>query len=248
MKGLFKKLKVPERLSHKGQNGKLLIVAGSREYHGAPAFCILGARRFCDLVYFMAGEQSLGVLQQVRSIPEAIVCGELPESDAVLYGPGLGKAKFPFSHLRKYRKKVIDGDGLKRLSLPDLEGTLITPHEGEFRQLFRVPGTPSNVQELAGKHGCTILKKGPTDYISDGECIVRNKNGNAGMTKGGTGDVLAGLTAALFCMNSAMISACCAAHITALAGDMLFKKHSYAFCASDLAEELPNAYKKAMCR
>jgi NAD(P)H-hydrate repair Nnr-like enzyme with NAD(P)H-hydrate dehydratase domain len=81
MKGALSKLKVPERLSHKGENGKLLIVAGSRKYHGAPALCILGARRFCDLIYFIPGEQSLGVLQQARSIPEVIFADELPEAE-----------------------------------------------------------------------------------------------------------------------------------------------------------------------
>jgi hydroxyethylthiazole kinase-like uncharacterized protein yjeF len=244
MKGMFGKLREPGRRSHKGENGKLLIVAGSRKYHGAPAFCILGARRFCDLIYFMGGEPSTGVLQQVRSIPEAIITQELPEADAALYGPGLGDAKFPFSHLRKYSRKVIDGDGLRRVPKPGLEGSIITPHEGEFRRMFGMPGTPANVESAARNHKCTILKKGPTDYISNGETLIRNKRGNAGMTKGGTGDVLAGLTAALFCTNSAFIAACCAARIATFAGDMLYEENSYAYCASDLARALPFAYKE----
>jgi NAD(P)H-hydrate epimerase len=242
MKGCFEKLKIPGRHSHKGENGKLLIVAGSRKYHGAPALSILGARRFCDLIYFIPGEQSLGVLAQARSIPEVIIRNELPEADAVLYGPGLGDARYPFSHLRQYKKKVVDGDGLKKVPKEGFGGAILTPHEGEFRRLFGVPGTPTNVQECAKEYGCTILKKGPTDYISDGETLIKNKRGNAGMTKGGTGDVLAGLTAALFCTNDALVAASCAAHITSLAGDMLFERVSYSYCASDLAAELPHAY------
>ena len=66
------------------------------------------------------------------------------------------------------------------------------------------------------------------------------------MTKGGTGDVLSGLTAALFCTNTSLVAAAAAAYIAGLAGDMLYKKQSYAYCASDLAEALPEAYKKTL--
>jgi hydroxyethylthiazole kinase-like uncharacterized protein yjeF len=244
MKRALKKLKVPGRLSRKGENGKLLIIAGSKQYHGAPAFSILGARRFCDLTYFLPGDSSPDVLQSVLPIPEPIIVSEPVEADCVLYGPGLGNSKFPFSKLRNYKRKVIDGDGFKKITKQTLKGTLITPHEGEFRRLFGVPSTPNNVQEFARKYSCTILKKGPTDFISDGTRVIKNTKGNPGMTKGGTGDVLAGLTAAFFCTNPPLVAAASAAYIAGLAGDILFKKQNYAYCASDLAEALPEAYKK----
>jgi NAD(P)H-hydrate repair Nnr-like enzyme with NAD(P)H-hydrate dehydratase domain len=50
-------LYVPAEGSRKGENGKVLIVAGGRRYHGAAVFCMLGARRFADIVYFMPGER-----------------------------------------------------------------------------------------------------------------------------------------------------------------------------------------------
>lgn len=246
MKGMLKQLRVPGKESHKGENGKLLVVAGSGEYHGAPALCVLGARRFCDLVYFIPGEDAPGALQSIHSIPEAIIPDSLPDADCVLYGPGLGNAKFPFQALRKYGKKVIDGDGLKKIQKSWLKGTIITPHEGEFRMLFGVPGTPQSVKECAKKYSCTILKKGRVDLISDGTRLMLNKTGNAGMTKGGTGDVLSGLTAAFFCKNPPLVAAACAAYINGLAGRILYSRNSYAYCASDLADALPEAYKKAI--
>jgi len=247
MKNILNKLRVPGRLSRKGENGKLLIVAGSSQYHGAPAFSILGARRFCDLIYFFPGDSSPGILQSILPIPEPIIVSEPVDADCVLYGPGLGASKFPISRIRKFRKKVIDGDGFKKITKNScFAGTILTPHEGEFRKLFGVPSTPQNVKEFAAKHSCTILKKGPTDLISDGVRLVKNTKGNPGMTKGGTGDVLAGLTAALFCTNPPLIAAASAAYITGFAGDILFKKHNYAYCASDLAEALPEAYKKTI--
>ena len=246
MKELLKKLKVPGKESRKGENGKLLIVAGSGEYHGAPALCILGARRFCDMVYFIPGEDAPGAIHSVLNIPEAVIPDSLPEADCALYGPGLGGAAFPFPSLRKYEKKVIDGDGLKKISKPMLKGALITPHEGEFRALFGVPGTPKSVKDCAKKYSCTILRKGRVDLISDGDKLILNKTGNAGMTKGGTGDVLAGLTAAFLCKNPPLVAASCAAYINGLAGRILYSRNSYAYCASDLAQALPEAYKKAI--
>lgn len=247
MKKALGKLKVPDRLSRKGENGRLLIIAGSSQYHGAPVFSILGARRFCDLTYFLPGDLSPGILQSVLSIPEPIVVSEPMDADCVLYGPGLGPSKFPFSKIRKFKRKVIDGDGFKKLPRKtDFAGTILTPHEGEFRKLFGVPSTPSNVKEFAAEYSCTILKKGPTDLISDGSLLIKNTKGNPGMTKGGTGDVLAGLTAALFCTNPPLVAAASAAYITGLAGDLLFKKQKYAYCASDLANALPEAYRKAV--
>jgi hydroxyethylthiazole kinase-like uncharacterized protein yjeF len=246
MRRALKQLKTPARLSRKGENGKLLVVAGSRTYHGAPAFCVLGARRFCDLVYFLPGDDSPGILQSILTIPEPIIVSEPLEADCALYGPGLGNASFPFSRLKNFKRKVIDGDGFKKITKADLGGTLITPHEGEFRRLFGVPSTPQNVQEFAEKYSCTILKKGPTDLISDGTRLIKNTTGNPGMTKGGTGDVLAGLAAALFCTNPAPVAAASAAFIAGLAGDLLFRRQGYAYCASDLAEALPEAYAKMM--
>lgn len=246
MKALLKKLRVPKKKSRKGENGRLLIVAGSKQYHGAPVFSILGARRFCDLTYFLPGDNSPDVLHSVLSIPEPIIVKAPVDADCVLYGPGIGNAKFPFSKIRKYKRKVIDADGLKKVPKKDFRGTIITPHEGEFQRLFGAPSTPRNVKEFANKYSCTILKKGPTDLISDGKTLVKNTKGNPGMTKGGTGDVLSGLTAALFCTNLSLVAAASAAYIAGLAGDLLYKKYGYAYCASDLAKTLPEAYKKAL--
>jgi len=97
---------------------------------------------------------------------------------------------------------------------------------------------------MAKKHNCIILKKSPVDIISDGKRVYKNKMHNQGMTKGGTGDTLAGFVSALFCKNPAFESAVAAAYINGCAGNMLKKKYGYNFCASDLAETLAEAYYK----
>lgn len=245
MQAILKKLKKPGKDSRKGDNGKLFIFAGSKKYHGAPALCVLGARRFCDLIYFLPGDDNPGVINSVRKIPEAIIVDNLHPADAALYGPGLGNAPSIIDGIKaNYGKIVVDGDGLRHLEKGSLKGLLITPHEGEFQYLFRMEGTKQNVTKMAKQYECTILKKGPVDIISDGKTTLESKGGNPGMTKGGTGDVLSGLAAALLTNNEPLVAAYAASQLNKLAGNLLFKTNAYAFCATDLAEKLPLAYKQ----
>lgn len=235
-------LKCPERGSRKGENGKVLIIAGSRKYHGAAVFCILGARRFADLVYFMPGERDGKLMAAVAQIPEAIVVSDFPEADCALAGPGLGDAPLRLKEIKKrYTKIVLDGDALKKMRKDNLEGCVITPHEGEFRGMFGINGSPEHVREMAEKWKCVILKKGCEDIISDGKRVEIVKGGNAGLTKGGTGDVLAGLLCALYAKNRAMEAAVAAAQASKKVGELLFREKGYAYCASDVVEKLPEA-------
>jgi len=232
----------PPEDSHKGENGKVLIIAGGRKYHGAAVFCILGARRFADLVYLMPGEKDKKLLFAVSQVPEAIVVDGLPDADCVLAGPGIGDAHLHLGELRrKYAKIILDGDALRQVGPKELKGLLITPHEGEFRRLFGLDGSPEHVRAMAEKWGCTILKKGRVDVVSDGEEIVLSTGGNAGLTKGGTGDVLAGLLCALYAKNDAMEAAVAASRANKRAGELLFRERGFAYCASDVAERLPEA-------
>ena len=246
MTSYVKTLRMPDKGSHKGENGKLLIVGGSKQYHGAPMLSILTARRFVDLVYFYPGEKDTHLISAVKTIPEVIVVDDLKkikEVDCVLSGVGLGKAKFDARQLEA-KKLVMDGDGLKRIKGRIPKGTILTPHEGEFRMLFGVEGNKKNVKEMAKKHNCIILKKGPIDIISDGNNLVTNDVHNPGMTKGGTGDVLAGLVAALACKNDSFDAAVAAAIITGYAGNMLQNEYGCNFCASDVAEALAESFAK----
>lgn len=242
MAGKSSSLYVPPKASRKGENGKVLVVAGGRKYHGAAVFCILGARRFADLVYFMPGERDEKLLFAVAQVPEAIVVQDYPEADCALAGPGIGEARLDLGKLRrKYAKIILDGDALRKARPKELEGLLITPHEGEFRMLFGMDGSPEHVRAMASRWKCTILKKGREDIISDGNLMAVVPGGNAGLTKGGTGDVLAGLLCALYAKNGAMEAAVAASRANKRAGELLFREKGFAFCASDVAEKLPEA-------
>ncbi len=243
----YVKLYRPEKNTRKGDNGRLLIIAGSKQYHGAAMLAVLAARRFVDLVYFHPAENDEFLINAIKCIPEVIVLKDLSavdKIDCVLYGNGIGKAKVDLNKV-KGKRLVIDADGLKQLRSRIPEKTIITPHESEFKMLFGKAGTENNVKEMAKKHNCVIVKKGPVDIISNGIRVLKNKKHNPGMTKGGTGDILAGLVAALYCNNTPLKSAVAASKLNRLAGDMAKAEFGFNFCAGDLLDRLPIAYKKA---
>ena len=249
IKKLLSSLYIAPKQSHKGQNGMLMVIGGSTQYHGAPIFALLAARRFVDMLYFYPAEKDPYLIHAAKQIPEVIVDYNLvhmPDADAVLFGNGLGDASAPLDDLIiKSKKLIIDGDGLKLITNFIPPDSLLTPHEHEFNLLFDCEGTANNVKNMAKKHKCVILKKDPNgDIITDGTRIATNNMHNQGMTKGGTGDVLAGLAAALACKNDLFTSAACAAYINGYAGELLRKKLGYNFSASDLASHLAEAYFK----
>ena len=211
-----------ERDSHKGDYGKVLIVAGSEGYTGAPVFAAQGALRSgAGLVY-------LGVPRDVYPIVAARCSSEMPfplpddpeqvvervqRCDVVLAGPGLGRS--PWAQRLIFRlveevegPLVLDADGLNALEgqmerLKARKGlTVLTPHDGEFARLAGC-GLPlqrrvEQAAQLAGDTGCVVVLKGHDTITADPEGRVwRNTTGNPGMAKGGSGDILAGMISSL---------------------------------------------------
>ena len=249
MKSYIKKLYSPKPDSHKGENGKLLVIGGSKQYHGAPKFAFLAARRFVDLPYYYPGENDPILIQTMRQIPEVIILDSLKSTaqmDCVLFGVGLGGVKFDTDFVIEYARMIVaDGDGLKLIKGKVPKGCILTPHEGEFRALFGMDGTKKNVEEAAKENKCVIVKKDPkADIITDGKRTVLNKVHSKGMTKGGTGDVLSGLIASFACKNDPFTAAVAGTYLNGYAGVMLEKRFGYNYCTSDLADELAYAFKK----
>jgi len=297
-KNLLKGLYRPPKDSHKGQNGKLTIVGGSRLFHGASLWALKTASRIVDMVFYATVPENEELTKKLKSeiydfifIPRGKVEDYVEQSDAILIGPGLvrGSKKYTGTGetgeetkrltkrlLDKFPKKkwVIDAGSLQVMDvgwLKRLENVVITPHLKEFRELFK-PKTKNQkpktqIKNLKTKEqfnnrtieqwnnmlldkakecGITIVLKGPTDIIcSTRRCLV-NKTGNEGMTKGGTGDVLAGLIAALACKNKLLLAAAAGTYINGLAGDRLYKRVGPYFNASDLCDEIPKVMKKLM--
>jgi NAD(P)H-hydrate epimerase len=249
----IKNLCVPLPGSHKGQNGRLLIIGGSHLFHAASLWSLTVASRIVDLVHYSSvPENNEIVARNKEEFRNGIVVRRedveqyIEEDDAILIGPGMTRDEetetLTNSLLKKFPKKqwVIDAGALQMLDLSAIpKNAILTPHHGEYRGLTKNedPG------EFAKKYQCIVLLKGEKDIAcSGGECRVI-AGGNAGMTKGGTGDVLAGLIAALACKNDPFLATIAGSFINKKAGDALYERVGPYFNASDLANQIPKTMK-----
>lgn len=157
--GDFLRLKNRNSSSHKGNNGSVLIVGGSKDYHGAPA--ISGKAAFgagVDLVY-IATPESAAI--PVKSSSEDLIVKSLEgdylslkhldeilelvnKVDAVLIGPGSSinedTSKLFNVLVTKIKKPIVlDADGLKQVDISlikNRDNIVLTPHLAEFNQFF----------------------------------------------------------------------------------------------------------------
>lgn len=159
--GDFLRLKNRDEKSHKGNNGRLLIVGGSKDYSGAPAIAGMAAiGAGCDLVYVATPEKSAEAIKSTS--PDLIVKSlegdklslshsseilELADSvDAVILGPGAGidedTGKLFNVLVSKIKKPIVlDADALKQVKLrliDNRENIILTPHLFEFKSFFNV--------------------------------------------------------------------------------------------------------------
>lgn len=248
---------VPGKHSHKGDNGRLMIIAGG-PYFGAPTMASMSALRTgADIVRLYTPSSVMDVVAQaspvlmITPLPgDELGCGsvdfligESDNYDAVLIGPGLGTSEDTMEAVRRIvsacrKPMVIDADGITAVVGMTFSGhVVLTPHKGEFRRL----GGCCDVRELAERLNATVLLKGAIDEISDGRRTRRNGTGTPAMTGAGTGDVLAGCVAALLSKGvSPFDSACLAAYICGLAGEKAAEDKSYGTIATDVIDEIPH--------
>ncbi len=256
--------------SKKGDFGRLLVIGGSKSYTGAPTLVAIAALRSgCDLVTVSAPQRSADITAGFS--PDLITCPQRCERfgisqvkriaelthdfDAVVLGNGLGKHTdtrgFVNGLLARSRKPcVIDADALVMLSeetcLP--EKTILTPHQGEYflmtgeKAAIEIRKRSIQARGLAKRMGCTVLLKGGTDIVTDGHSVLKNEAGSPFMTKGGTGDTLAGICGAMLAMNMEPIDAAfCGARINGIAGELAAKRLGPGMLASDVVRSIPDA-------
>lgn len=279
---ILKKFYIPKAFSHKGQNGKLLVIGGSKLFHAASLWALEIASRIVDMVFYSSVSENNKIVQELKKefrngivIPRTKVEDYIREADCILIGPGLprkeGQEKgdddtqeLTEKLLLKYPEKkwVIDGGSLQEMD-PEVLLKLktipiLTPHHKEFDMLklksrnTKVKRSIQNsklekqLKVFAKEYNCVVLLKGETDIVCGPPAFTlwRVKGGNAGMTKGGTGDVLAGLTAALYTKNDAFVSAVSGSYINKKAGESLYKRVGFYFNTSDLVKEIPKVMKE----
>lgn len=268
------KIKIPKRAknTHKGTYGTAMLVCGSYGMSGAAVLALRAALRSgVGIAKTVLPENIYSIV--TTSVPEAVCypIGEnhkLPEeqiasADCVLIGCGLSKTqiseKIFVDVLKNCKKKVIiDADGLNILSecIDLTEGIkaelIITPHPGEMSRLCKVSikEIESNrvfyAEKLAKELNAVVVLKGAHTVIAQPNGNVYfNITGNAGMSTGGSGDVLSGIIAAMCAQGkSAVEAAVTAVYIHGFAGDLAEKKFGeVSMLPSDIIDFLPEAFK-----
>ena len=211
--------------NHKYMNGKLVILAGSRNYIGANLLCNYSALRSGvglianilskDLYPFLAGKINDVIyfdqdFQNDQSIQHSLDI--INSYDAVLLGPGLGSEEKQLDYYSKILTGgikiplILDADGIKLLNTANRkyfpDKIIITPHIGEM-SFFSGISKETIIKDRL-KCAIEISEKFDIYTVLKGPCtIVSTPSGNAnfapwvnsGLAKAGSGDILAGLIA-----------------------------------------------------
>ncbi|OGK34735.1 NAD(P)H-hydrate dehydratase [Candidatus Roizmanbacteria bacterium RIFCSPHIGHO2_12_FULL_38_13] len=289
IKFFLKNLYIPPANSHKGQNGKVLIVGGSKLFHSASLWAAETASHFVDMVHYSSTAENSQIFLALKTmfrngivVPQNQIPNYVREDDAILIGPGMvrkethslklvtrnfseiltlnDEAEFTreLTHYLLYnfpeKRFVLDAGALQMMDPEFLKNrktpVIITPHQGEFERMFKTSITKLPVEEkqnkvkkFAKEYSCVILMKAVVDIISDGEKIYVIEGGNQGLTKGGTGDILAGLTTAFYAKNDPLTSCILASFVEKLASEALEKKMGYWYNNHDLIAQIPASIK-----
>ena len=292
--------------SHKGDYGKVLIIAGSRGMTGAAALTARASLKAgAGLVTVACPDSEQSVIACV--VPEAMTL-PLPSADGAvslkaagkvlafkkdkkydicLIGPGLSlKGETP-DFVRAVLKNigipaVVDADALNALSRGGAREVLkagpvriFTPHAGEASRFFKAEapralfidnGAKVRDEEAEARSrrktliklqsllGGVCMLKGPGTLITDGRKVLRNTTGGPALSKGGSGDVLAGLITGRWAQagrsngytaSTALRSAALGVYLHGSCGDLAAESlTSRCVLAGELLEFLPSAFRK----
>lgn len=229
--------------SHKGENGRVLVIGGSKLFHAAPFWSACMASKIVDMVHFSSPVLENNDLMRERAkekfwagivVPWEEVEHYIEEDDCILIGPGMERGEETKTIVNKLLKEypskkwVVDGGALQEVDTTLINSNMIvTPNKREQ-------------EYLDGKsiNGATMLAKGQVDVITSLTGIEEVSGGSPGMTKGGTGDVLAGIVAGLYAKSPSMASCVVASYANKQAGEQLEKSVGQFFSANDLIGEV----------
>ncbi|OGK20632.1 NAD(P)H-hydrate dehydratase [Candidatus Roizmanbacteria bacterium RIFCSPHIGHO2_02_FULL_37_13b] len=281
------KLYIPQKKTHKGQNGKLLIIGGSSLFHAASLWSAEIASHFVDMVHYSSTQENQKIFINLKTkfrdgifINKKNLLDYVTEDDCILLGPGMTRGKIDKKNLpldfeiiiniekeeqytyeltgyllNKFPEKkfVIDAGALQTMEKKWLTTmktkAIVTPHEKEFKSLFGISlhnrsweDITKIVKETAKEFNCIIVLKMVEDIVSDGHSLYQITGGNAGLTKGGTGDALAGLIASLNTKNDQITASIVASYTLNKTADELFKVDKYWYNTSNLINTIPRVF------
>lgn len=212
----------------------------------------VAAHTLCDLItYPLRGD-----FLRSKHVNEILDLAGLRKVNSGVIGCGLGRNKLTLAAARKIIRKltipmVLDADALLAISEdPKVvlgKQLILTPHAGELAILLGIERVGVDFEQrvvlakqAAIKYQSVVLLKGHIDIITDGQSVISNNTGTPFMTKGGTGDTLAGICGALLARGLGLIeSAHIAAYINGKVGEEASYKMGESFVASDMFEHIP---------
>lgn len=287
----LKQLYKPSADSHKGQNGKLLVVGGSSLFHSASIWAAEVASYFNDMVHYSSIEENNQIMHGLKEkfrngivINQKDILSYAEEDDVVLIGPGMVRSNEkpePIAGswedvlaiqdegirtrnmvhflIQSFPEKrfVIDAGALQMMDVAWLHKlkvpAIVTPHQIEFENAFGIAVQEMSVEEkketvlkTAAGFDCVIMLKAVVDIISDGKNCTVVEGGNPGLTKGGTGDVLAGMTASFYTKNNPLVSAISASVLLKSTADELAKTRENWYNVANLIDKMPEVLKELL--
>lgn len=254
--------------AHKGNYGKALIVGGSYGKIGAALLATKSALKTgAGLTFTVAPQCGYEILQTSCSEAMFIEGGErfinnfdIDKGMVVGIGPGLGTHKDTqkglLNFLRAYQMPLIlDADALNIISedqknLQLIPGnSIITPHPKEFERLFGKTENSFKRLELAREKASElniyiVLKDHHTQVVTPKGDVYYNLTGNAGLAKGGSGDILTGILTSLLTQGYSEKDTCIlGVWLHGKAADLAAEKHSKeSMLPTDVIDELGNVF------
>ena len=266
MKKLLPKRKLR---SHKGNYGRVAIIAGSRGMTGAPYLVSTAALKSgSGLVYCMVTKDIEDIMSIklteviVEGFTQSKECLELLNNiDGVVLGPGLGQGtkqkELVANVLNSFQGPIVlDADGINAIDnseiLSNRKGlTVITPHPGELARLLN-----KDIKEIqdnriyyskytAEKYNVITVLKGYQTIVAYKDSLFKNTTGNPGMATAGSGDVLSGMIISFICQGIKPFQACkLGIYCHGLAGDLARNElGEYGLIAGDILNHIPKALK-----
>lgn len=185
----------------------------------------------------------------------------MENADAVLIGCGMGITSDTVELTRFVAEKakcpvVIDADGINcivsdiDILLKKKTDIILTPHAAEMARLIDCEVSEvaedrfGAAEKYAEKYGVTVVLKGAGTVVADSSVTAVNPTGNPGMSKGGSGDVLAGIIASFIAQGYSPFDASCAgAYVHGLAGDIAAEKIGHeAMLPRDIIDSLSDSF------
>ena len=249
---------------HKGNYGRILIIAGAKGYTGAAYLSAEAALRSGGGLITLATREEVMDIMAIKLYEAMTLAIEdeekfidaIEKSDVIAIGPGMRNDEFTFKTVNTVLKRakgpvIIDADGINCLQndLDILKSSncdiVITPHLGEMARITKLSikyieeHRREVAEEFAKKYGIVVLLKGKNTIITDGCKTFMNPTGNSAMASGGMGDTLTGIISALIGQGlSTLNGTVCGAYVHGKAGDIL-SEDMYSLLARDVIEMIP---------